>query len=194
MDRCTVISRSATGTIKFTREEINQARQNSLSDFSFPTTNFSRHIWNAAIVPTFPRNGLEPMAWTESKDRAAPSTECVPFRAETRTLIRGCIFTYSCSARRISFEMNLKTTDFKRNSSGRTRIYEYPPRIELVPNPMRGFNFVPSRSDLMLIFLSGNQPCVETSLHLPGPPPPPPPPPAGSVPPMQSRSEQLYLM
>ena len=37
----------------------------------------------------------------------------------------GGIFIYSCSARLISFQMNLKTTDFKRNSSGRTRIYEY---------------------------------------------------------------------
>ncbi len=27
----------------------------------------------------------------------------------------------------ISFEINLKTTDFKRNSSGITRIYEYTP-------------------------------------------------------------------
>ena len=37
----------------------------------------------------------------------------------------GCIFIYSCSARPISFEINVKTTDFKRNSSGITRIYEY---------------------------------------------------------------------
>ena len=36
----------------------------------------------------------------------------------------GCIFIYSCYARRISFEINLKTTDFKRNPSGITRIYE----------------------------------------------------------------------
>ncbi len=27
----------------------------------------------------------------------------------------GCIFIYSCSAQRISFEMKLKTTDFKGN-------------------------------------------------------------------------------
>ncbi len=40
---------------------------------------------------------------------------------------RGCIFIYSCSTRLISFEMNLKTTDFKRNPSGITRIYEYTP-------------------------------------------------------------------
>ncbi len=48
-------------------------------------------------------------------------------RAVTRALIGGggCIFIYSCSARLISFEINLKTTDFKRNSSGIIRIYEY---------------------------------------------------------------------
>ena len=32
----------------------------------------------------------------------------------------GGIFMYLCSAQLISSEMNLKTTDFKRNSSGRT--------------------------------------------------------------------------
>ncbi len=50
-------------------------------------------------------------------------------RAVARALIGGggCIFIYSCSARLISFEINLKTTDFKRNSSGITRIYEYTP-------------------------------------------------------------------
>ena len=41
-------------------------------------------------------------------------------RAVARALIGeggggGCIFIYSCSARLISFEINLKTTDFKRN-------------------------------------------------------------------------------
>ena len=40
-------------------------------------------------------------------------------RGETRALIGGGggggVFIYSCSARLISFEMNLKTTDFKRN-------------------------------------------------------------------------------
>ncbi len=40
----------------------------------------------------------------------------------TRALIGGggggCILIYSCSARRISFEMKLKTIDFKRNSVG----------------------------------------------------------------------------
>ena len=42
----------------------------------------------------------------------------------TRALIGGgCIFIYSCSARQISFEMNLKTKKFKINSSGRTQIY-----------------------------------------------------------------------
>ena len=50
-------------------------------------------------------------------------------RAVARALIGGGggIFIYSCSARLISFEINLKTTDFKRNSSGITRIYEYTP-------------------------------------------------------------------
>ena len=50
-------------------------------------------------------------------------------RAVARALTGGggCIFIYSCSARLISFEMNLKTTDFKRNRSGITRIYEYTP-------------------------------------------------------------------
>ena len=51
-------------------------------------------------------------------------------RAVARVLIvggGGGIFIYSCSARLISFEINLKTTDFKRNSSGITRIYEYTP-------------------------------------------------------------------
>ena len=51
-------------------------------------------------------------------------------RAVARALIRGGgggVFIYSCSARLISFEINLKTTDFKRNSSGITRIYEYTP-------------------------------------------------------------------
>ena len=52
-------------------------------------------------------------------------------RAVARALIGGggggSIFIYLCSARLISFEKNLKTTDFKRNSSGRTRIYEYTP-------------------------------------------------------------------
>ena len=42
-----------------------------------------------------------------------------PFRAVARALIGGGggggIFIYSCYARLISFEINLKTTDFKRN-------------------------------------------------------------------------------
>ena len=41
------------------------------------------------------------------------------FRAVARALIgreEGCIFIYSCSARLISFEFILKTTDFKRTS------------------------------------------------------------------------------
>ena len=51
-------------------------------------------------------------------------------RAVTRALIGeggGCIFIYSCYARLISFEINLKTTALKRNPSGITRIYEYTP-------------------------------------------------------------------
>ena len=50
-------------------------------------------------------------------------------RAVARALIwgGGGIFIYSCSARLICFEINLKPTDFKRNSSGITRIYEYTP-------------------------------------------------------------------
>ena len=53
-------------------------------------------------------------------------------RAVARALIVGggggwCIFIYSCSARLISFEINLKTTDFKRNPSGITQIFEYTP-------------------------------------------------------------------
>ncbi len=56
-------------------------------------------------------------------------------RAVARALIGGgggCIFIYSCYARLISFEINLKTTDFKRNPSGITRIYEYtPPQLTL---------------------------------------------------------------
>ena len=54
-------------------------------------------------------------------------------RAVATVLIGGCIFIYLCSARLISFEMNLKTTDFERNSSGRTRIYENP----LPPPPIK---------------------------------------------------------
>ena len=45
------------------------------------------------------------------------------FRAVARELIGGCIFIYSCYARLISSEINLKTTDFKRNPSCITRIY-----------------------------------------------------------------------
>ena len=49
--------------------------------------------------------------------------------AVARALIGGggCIFIYLCSARLISSDINLKTTDFKRNSSGITRTYEYTP-------------------------------------------------------------------
>ena len=46
-------------------------------------------------------------------------------RAVARALIGGgrvCIVIYSCSARLISFQINLKTTDFKRNPSGITPI------------------------------------------------------------------------
>ncbi len=57
-------------------------------------------------------------------------------RAVARALIGGgvCILIYSCSARLISFEINLKTTDFKRNRSAIARMYEYtppPPQLTL---------------------------------------------------------------
>ena len=39
----------------------------------------------------------------------------------------GCLFIYSCSARLISFESNLKATDFKRNPSGINDNIMYPP-------------------------------------------------------------------
>ena len=56
--------------------------------------------------------------------------------AVARALIGGvCIFIYSCYARLISFEINLKTTDFKRNPSGITRIYEYTPPPPPPPPP-----------------------------------------------------------
>jgi hypothetical protein len=48
----------------------------------------------------------------------------------------GGIFIYSSSARRISFEMNLKTKKLKRNSSGRTRIYEYTLPINALVTPL----------------------------------------------------------
>ena len=50
-------------------------------------------------------------------------------RAVARALIGGggCIFIYPCSARLISFQIYSKTTDFKTNPSGMTRIYEYTP-------------------------------------------------------------------
>ena len=52
-------------------------------------------------------------------------------RAETKALIGGCIFIYSLSADEFLLKSTVMTTDFKRNSSGRTRIYEYTP-----PPPM----------------------------------------------------------
>ena len=45
----------------------------------------------------------------------------------TRALIGGVGWWGGGGGCHICFEMNLKTTDFKRNSSGRTRIYEYTP-------------------------------------------------------------------
>ncbi len=51
-------------------------------------------------------------------------------RAVTRALIGGgggCIFIYSCSARRISFEISCFQVHFKRNQSDRTRMYEIHP-------------------------------------------------------------------
>jgi hypothetical protein len=38
-----------------------------------------------------------------------------------------CLIKLEISARWISFEINLKTTDFKRNPSARTQVYEYTP-------------------------------------------------------------------
>ncbi len=58
---------------------------------------------------------------------------------ETRALIGGGgvnSHICSCSVRLISFGMNLKTTDFKRNWSGRTRIYEYSPPPPPRPPPI----------------------------------------------------------
>ncbi len=57
------------------------------------------------------------------------------FWAETRALIGGggggagrvTIHIFVFCPRLIPFEMNLKATDCKRNSSGRTRIYKYLP-------------------------------------------------------------------
>ena len=48
-------------------------------------------------------------------------------RAVARALIGGGLFIYSFSARLISFQINLKITDFKRNPSGITQIDEYTP-------------------------------------------------------------------
>ncbi len=38
----------------------------------------------------------------------------IPISGVTRALIGGCIFIYSCSARRISFEMNLISKEIRR--------------------------------------------------------------------------------
>ena len=52
-------------------------------------------------------------------------------RAVARTLIGGggggCIFIYSCSAGRVSFQIKFKLINLKRNLSGKTGIYEYTP-------------------------------------------------------------------
>ena len=49
-------------------------------------------------------------------------------RAVARMLIGGgCIFIYSCFARQISFQIDQFEFDLKRNSSGRTWIYEFTP-------------------------------------------------------------------
>ena len=69
------------------------------------------------------------MNFCNSNQRASPlrqSLFVIPTSNKTtRKFSIHLIFMYSCSARLISFEMNLKTTDFKTNPSGSTRIYEY---------------------------------------------------------------------
>ena len=65
------------------------------------------------------------------------------FRAETKALIGGGVYSY---IRVLPDEFLLKstvmTTDFKRNSSGRTRIYEYtpPPPINALVSALRTFS------------------------------------------------------
>ena len=45
----------------------------------------------------------------------------------------GCIFIYSCSARRVSFEIKSKLINLKRNLSWKTWKYEYTPPPHLRP-------------------------------------------------------------
>ncbi len=57
----------------------------------------------------------------------------------------GGIFIYSRSARRISFEISCFKVHLKRNSSGRTRIYEYsppPPQINALVSALNGTHSV----------------------------------------------------
>ncbi len=97
-------------------------------------------------------NPCETPKSTDLADDVAPKTitRCFPFNKyglsqwrNSGALIGLCIFIYPCSARLISFEMTLKTTDFKRNSLGRTRIYEYIyALVTLVPEmPKKFCNF-----------------------------------------------------
>ncbi len=63
-----------------------------------------------------------------------------------------------CSARQISFEIILKTTDFKRNPSGRTRIYEYThiyeyEYIHIIQTQMKDIQ-IPNLNSVTSIFVS----------------------------------------
>ena len=50
------------------------------------------------------------------------------FRAETKALIGGRVYSYiRVLPDKFLLKSTVMTTDFKRNSSGRTRIYEYTP-------------------------------------------------------------------
>ena len=58
---------------------------------------------------------------THRKLKKILATHGVPKnRAIARTLIGGCIFIYSCSARRVSFQIKCKFMNLKRNLSGKT--------------------------------------------------------------------------
>ena len=66
------------------------------------------------------------------------------------------IHIYSCYARLISFEINLKTTDFKRNPSGITRIYEYtppppPPPINALATALRMSHMITMQNEVLYL-------------------------------------------
>ncbi len=57
----------------------------------------------------------------------------------TRALIGGgCIFIYSCSARRISFEMNLISKEIRRAEHEYMNIHPPPPPINALVTPLGG--------------------------------------------------------